>query len=57
MTVDHYSPGEVRELVEYMGKELREGRMNEGEFRRGVAKYGFNATDIDQLVKEALQLT
>lgn len=57
MTADQYSQAEIQELIAYLGVELREQKISEDEFRRGVAKYGFNATDIDQLVSEAWRPT
>lgn len=54
---DEYTQDEVREILELLGVDLRSGEMSEAEFRKQAAKYGLNATEIDQLVKEALKPT
>ena len=41
-----------REIVDGLNFRFREREINEDEYRKGLARQGFNATDIEQLIKE-----
>lgn len=54
---DKYTQDEVREMLGLFGTELRDGNITEVEFRMRVSRLGFNATDSDELVNEAMKPT
>lgn len=57
MSAEQYSLTEKLEIVSELGIELRLSEITEEQFRRGIARLGFNATDIDQFLTEALKTT
>lgn len=60
MTSDTYSEQEKQEMIQAMGSELREAEdqeLFEKFFRRRLAILGYNATDIDQIIDEAMKPT
>lgn len=57
MSAEQYSHQEKMEIVDSLGTELREGQIKEDQYRQGLGRLGFNATDIEAYLREAMKST
>lgn len=53
----NYTAAEKQEIIALLSTDLREAAVSEAYFRKRMAQLGHNATEIDQLVNEALKPT